>query len=223
LEPEAETGNREKNLLLIAFGKYNTDASLDRFKRSFEGYTIRAANLSDAQQMLVVWGEADARKALDKVSHDVMRAGLFRYVAAYHLGGYYMDLKAGFQPRKDVRCLERLSTKSWFALSKSGKLTNWNMFAVRGSPLFAFVKDKIVSEILRGRTPKGKTFEQKAWDTTGPHALKRSLDAYQTRHGAFNAQPSEKSCLIYDVRGAGTSWKDFGFYHSAPDNKSVYV
>ena len=66
---------------------------------------------------------------------------------------------------------------------------------------------------------EGKIFEDKVLDTTGPVALRRILPRYHNP----NLQPSEKECLVYDIRGAGSSWKDPDSYHKEPSWKSVYV
>lgn len=212
------------NMWLVGFGASKIGPTvLTRFQRDFSGYTVLKANLARARDLFVEWGELDALQAFDKLSHNVMRADLFKYVALYNTGGFYMDLKAGFQPSQDVRCLERMASTSWFALNRSGKVTTWNMFAVRGSSLFAFVKSHIIADILRGREPRGQTFEQKVWDTTGPAALHRILEAYKKEHGKPNTQPSEAMCLVYDTRGSGASWLDPDSYHAVNSNKNVYV
>ena len=89
-----------KNLILIGFGTRSELKALSefgRFSRHFDGYIIRIFNLTSARQMLETWKEADALNAFDKLSHDVMRADLFRIIAAYHMGGFYIDLKSGTQ------------------------------------------------------------------------------------------------------------------------------
>ena len=118
-----------------------------------------------------------------------------------------------------MRCLEKLSKEAWFMLNSGGAIDNWNMFGVRRSALFEYVKRRMVSEILSGRRPNGKKFELKVLDTTGPCALRRIIPTYHNP----NLQPSEEECLVYDVRGAGSSWKDPGSYHKEPFWKSVYV
>ena len=96
-----ETDFREnKNLILIGFGTHSELRALsefDRFSRHFDGYIIHIFNLTSARRMLETWKEVDALNAFDKLSHDVMRADLFRIIATYHMGGFYIDLKSGVQ------------------------------------------------------------------------------------------------------------------------------
>ena len=216
--------NTNKNLILIGFGTYSelkAHSEFGRFYKHFDGYNIHIFNLKSARQKLVTWQELDALKAFKKLSHDVMRADLFSIVAAYHMGGFYIDLKSGFQVGKDVKCLEKLSSETWFMLNSAGLIDSWNMFSVRGSLLFKHVKTRMVSEILSGRQPKGDKFDLKVLDTTGPLALRRIIPTYNNLK-LEELQPSEEECLVYDVRGAGSSWKDPGSYHKEPVWKSVY-
>ena len=211
-----------KNLILIGFGenyKLRAHSEFGRFSLLFYKYNIHFFNLATARKMLKKWKEVSALKAFDKLSHNVMRADLFRYIALYHMGGFYMDIKSGFQPGKDVKCLEKLSKEAWFMLNSGSLIDNWSMFGVRGSAMFKYVKTQLVSEILSGRCPNGLKFEDKVLDTTGPVALRRILPRYHNP----NLQPSEKECLVYDIRGAGSSWKDPDSYHKEPSWKSVYV
>ena len=116
-------------------------------------------------------------------------------------------------------CLEKLSKEAWFMLNSGSLIDNWSMFGVRGSAMFEYVKTQLVSEILSGRCPNGTTFDKKVLDTTGPFALRRILPRYHKP----NLQPSEKECLVYDIRGTGSSWNDPDSYHKEPSWKSVYV
>ena len=211
-----------KNLILIGFGvnsELMAQSEFCRFCNHFNGYNIHIINVKTAREMLEIWGEADALKAFDKVSHNIMRADLFKYISLYHMGGFYIDIKSGFQPGKDVKCLEELSKEAWFMLNSGGLIDTWSMYGVPGSALFKYVKTKLVNEILSGRTPRGQRFDLKVLDTTGPVALRRIIPTYHTP----NLQPSEKECLVYDKRGAGASWHDPGSYHKEPDSKSVYL
>ena len=211
-----------KNLILIGFGanaELMAHSEFPRFSRLFDGYNIHIFDLRTARQMLKKWKEVSGLKAFDKLSHNVMRADLFKYISLYHMGGFYLDIKSGLQPGKDVKCLEKLSKEAWFMLNSGNLIDNWSMFGERGSSLFKYVKTTIVSEILSGRTPNGLRFESKVFDTTGPVALRRIVTKYHNP----NLQPSEMECLVYDVRGAGSSWKDPGSYHNVPFWKSVYV
>ena len=211
-----------KNLILIGFGansELKAYSEFGRFSLLFNGYNIHIFNLRTARQMLKQWKEVSALKAFDKLSHNVMRADLFKYVALYNIGGFYLDIKSGLQPGKDVKCLEKLSKEAWFMLNSGGLIDTWSMFGVRGSTLFKYVKTKLVSEILIGRSPNGLIFEKKVFDTTGPVALRRIIPKYHKP----NIQPSETECLLYDIRGAGSSWNDPGSYHQEPFWKSVYV
>ena len=218
------TSLSHRRLTLVAFGRTKiSDPTIKYFQRKFKGFAVEVFDTPSALGWLRSWNETDALRAFEKLSHDVMRADLFKYVSMYRLGGYYLDVKSGFQEGRDVGCLERLSRDPWFALNRDGRLTTWNMFSVVGSPMFAYVKDAIVEEILHGRTPHGTRFEEKVWDTTGPLALRRHLKRYTARHGGSNTQLSETECLVFDRRGAGASWQDQHSYHKMPDATSVYM
>jgi len=220
-------GQRSDALWLAAFGPSVVDgATRSRFNRAFPASDVTVVDRDVASVLLFGWAHRDTFVAFHKLSHDVMRADLFKYAAMCNAGGYYMDLKAGFKSGKDVGCLKKLSNASWFASNAVGVPTTWNMFAVAGSPIHCYVEHAIAKEVVRGRIPRGERFEEKVWDTTGPRALLRHLKGYGELHGTNYrdyVQNSESACLVYDVRGAGASWGDAKSYHKMPDSKPVYL
>jgi len=220
-------GQRSDALWLAAFGPSVVDgATRSRFNRAFPASDVTLVDRDVASVLLFGWAHRDTFVAFHKLSHDVMRADLFKYAAMCNAGGYYMDLKSGFKSGKDVGCLKKLSNASWFASNAVGVPTTWNMFAVAGSPIHCYVEHAIAKEVVRGRIPRGERFEEKVWDTTGPRALLRHLKGYGELHGTNYrdyVQNSESACLVYDVRGAGASWGDAESYHKMPDSKPVYL
>ena len=207
------------NFILIAFGENyakKIPQTIEKWAPKFQGYQIHTFDLSEARKSMIKWGEADALRAFDKLNHNVMKADLFRLVSIYNMGGYYIDGDKDFQPGKDVRCLEKLSSKSWFPISPSGNIEQWNLFSTKGSELYKFVITQMVAEILSGRQPIGTTFAQKVFDTTSTVAIRRILKKYP---GELNLQPTEKDCVRY----VGGSWGRPGSYHTMPNDTPVYV
>ena len=210
------------------------DATHARFTRRFPGYSIQHYSDAEVRTQLAAWRETAALAALKKLRHGVSVADVFRLVAVYHRGGFYMDVKSGFKCGRDVRCVEMLAASArqksqlgdaWFAAPAE----NWAFFGERNSSVLRYVIDAVVGDINACRAPtarKGSTdFDARVLAHTGPHAIERHLAAWQKAnpHAPPARLAAEPACLTYDVRGALTSWTATGSYHLVPPGTSVYA
>ena len=187
-----------------------------RHQLGFAGCAIHYYSSRMRKRALINWGEHDTLRALNSVSHPVMEADIFRITALYHTGGYYIDMKSGFQRGKTWHCLEKFNQKPWVTLTLGGFLSNWLMYspAPRDKNIKVLL-DKIVSDVLARVGVAGTNFEQKVWNLTGPQAVARYL-------GNISTAPAEKMCCVYNPSGAAASWGAPNSYHHYPDTFSVY-
>lgn len=187
-----------------------------RLCAGFSGCTLLYYNGHERRLELAKWQEYKTIHAISRISHPVMAADMFRLAALYNTGGYYMDLKSGFQPHADWRCLAQFAPKIWVTQAAgSTKPLNWLMYSTANHSDMRRILDNIVSDVLAGRESTDTRFETRVWELTGPAALRRYL-------GNVSTVPAEEKCCVYDYRGSGTSWSDKASYHSLPDKMSVY-
>jgi hypothetical protein len=192
------------------------ESLLRRHQSEFAGCVISYYSRHMRQKALVKWGERDALRALNIVSHPVMEADIFRLAALYHTGGYYLDLKSGFQPGKTWRCLDQFSQTPWVTLTQGGFwISNWLMYSPARDKNVKLILDNIVSDVLARTNVAGNSFEQKVWNLTGPRAIGRYL-------GNMSTVPAEKMCCIFNPLGAESSWHAPNSYHNYPDTFPVY-
>ena len=239
MEHAVEAGNAPSSVAARTLTLTSRQATLDtathaRFTRRFPGYTIQHFSDAEVLAQLAAWGETSALRAVRKLRHGVSVADVFRLIAVYHRGGFYMDVKSGFKCGRDVRCVEEVAAKArasrqgladaWFVAPTE----NWAFFGEAKSTVLRHVIDAIVGEINSCTKPHGKSsskFDARVLAHTGPHAIARHLASWARAHpGARPARLDvEEACFTYDVRGGMASWTAPGSYHLVGDDKSVYA